>query len=477
MVLKNFAFMSALSIFRSAVQLGINVLLAFFVLPSQYGLVAFSIPFTTLISMFTDLGMSSALVRMEQLDRKTAGAALTLLTAVGAMLSGLVFLVAPFISRGANMPGLSGVMIGMITGAFMSIVAIAPRAMLERKLQYHKIAVTELASIMTAAAIAIVSMVEGAGVWAIIILSITNNALRSLVFIILTRASFSVSFEWRLCVGMIKFGRWILLSNLVTFLARNFDNLLIGGVLGAASVGLYGLAYQFMLIPLIAITWPASGVLLATLSQGRYNAHQREEIILATVGMTATITFPAMICLVLIFPEMARHMLSLKWQGIGVILAWLAPLGALQSVSAYNGAILQAAGMARAQFTYSVLNTIVVMLFCIIGIQWGLMGMVKAVTLSGAILSFGFIALMVQVAGPHWARFIMALLPAVCSSLIAIIFSTVFSVWSAWVPDAYLVLVAGLICTVLMTNCLFLRRFKLWSAILASRHKQPEPAF
>jgi hypothetical protein len=33
MVLKNFATMSALSVYRSAVQLGINVLLAFFVDP------------------------------------------------------------------------------------------------------------------------------------------------------------------------------------------------------------------------------------------------------------------------------------------------------------------------------------------------------------------------------------------------------------------------------------------------------------
>ena len=56
--------------------------------------------------------------------------------------------------------------------------------------------------------------------------------------------------------GLLSFGGWVLANNILNFLARNSDNLLIGAWLGAAAVGVYGLAYQFMLAPLMAITWP-----------------------------------------------------------------------------------------------------------------------------------------------------------------------------------------------------------------------------
>lgn len=474
MVLKNFATMSALSVYRSAVQLGINVLLAFFIDPSQYGLVAFSNPFILLISMLTDLGMSSALVRMDVLDRKTVGAAFTLLVSIGLALAAVLIGSTPFIAAGVNMPQLPGVLSGMTFGAVLSIVAIVPRAMLERALAYSKIALTESAAVTISAGVAIALAVSGAGVWALVAFMILTNALRAIIFYVLAKGSFALSLEWRRCAGVVTFGGWVLLTNIVTFLARNFDNLLIGAILGAASVGLYGLSYQFMMIPMIAVTWPASGVLLATLSRGDYGRDQAEKIILATIGVTAALTFPAMICLSLVFPELARSFLSPKWQGIGDILKWLAPLGALQSIAAYNGTLLLVAGRARAQFFYSILNTALTMLACVVGIHWGLMGMVKALVVMGTILSLGFLVLIVAVARLHWMKLAHALIPAACSSAVAIAIAAVFDFWTPQIPAPYFVLPAGLVVAILVVYALFFGQFKAWGASLAAR-KQPEP--
>lgn len=474
MVLKNFATMSGLSVFRSAIQLGINVLLAFFIDPAQYGLVAFSTPFITLIGMLTDLGMSSALVRMEALDRRTVGAAFTLLVSIGAGLAVLLIASTPFIAHGVKMPALPGVLSGMTFGAILSIVAIVPRAMLERALAYSKIALTESAAVTVSAVLAVTLAMLGAGVWALVAFMILTNALRAIVFCLLAREWLALSFEWRRCAGIVTFGGWVLLTNLVTFLARNFDNLLIGAVLGAASVGLYGLAYQFMMIPMIAVTWPASGVLLATLSRGGYDERQRERIVLATIGVTAAITFPLMICLSLVFPDLARHALSAKWRGIGEILAWLAPVGALQSIAAYNGAVLLVAGRARAQFLYSVVNTGLTMLACIIGIQWGLMGMVKAVAIIGVILSIGFLALIVGVARLHWLKLAKTLVPAACSSAVAVAVAALFHAAPLTLPAPYVVLAAGLGLAVLLVYAAFFGQFKAWGRVLATR-RSPEP--
>jgi hypothetical protein len=184
-----------------------------------------------------------------------------------------------------------------------------------------------------------------------------------LIFCILARNWLTLSLEWKRCAGIVTFGGWVLLTNLVTFLARNFDNLLIGTVLGAAAVGLYGLSYQFMMIPMIAVTWPASGVLFATLSRGGYDEDHAERITLAIDRRHGGDHLSADD---LPQPGLSRTGQESRSRRNGRASArssaWLAPARcALQSIAAYNGALLLVAGKARAQFLYSVLNTVATM--------------------------------------------------------------------------------------------------------------------
>ena len=79
---KNIVSMSGLSLYRNAVQFGMNLVVAAFVPPGAYGLVVFITPFLVLIAMLTDLGMTSAITRAPSLSRAEAGAAM------GAMMAG-----------------------------------------------------------------------------------------------------------------------------------------------------------------------------------------------------------------------------------------------------------------------------------------------------------------------------------------------------------------------------------------------------
>ena len=63
MLARNMLSMSGLSLYRNAVQFGMNVAIAAFVLPGDYGLIVFTTPFLVLIAMLTDLGMTSAKMR------------------------------------------------------------------------------------------------------------------------------------------------------------------------------------------------------------------------------------------------------------------------------------------------------------------------------------------------------------------------------------------------------------------------------
>ena len=413
----NLLSMSALSLYRNVVQFGMSMALTAFIAPADYGLVVFTLPFLALIAMLTDLGLSSAITRAPTLDREQAGAALTLMTAAGMVFALLLGLGGYPLSLAIAMPGLGGIMAGMALVVVLTVTATTPRALLERRLQYGRIAVIEAAAVFVSAGIGLFAAWRGAGASSLVIYNFVNNAIRAAAFLWLARGDLEWNTRWRSLGALISFGGWVLASNLLNFLARNSDNLLIGAYLGAAAVGLYGLSYQFMLAPLMAITWPASAILLATLRQEANHPARAAQMLEAVLGATAMIAFPAMVflCFGLTFPVTA--LLSPRWQAVPEIVAWLAPIGALQSVSSYNGAVLLVAGHARTQFWFTIFNTVLLVATFVIALPFGLMMLVRAYAVAAAFSSIVQLALIVRYSAMRWSDLAATLTPAVIATL------------------------------------------------------------
>jgi O-antigen/teichoic acid export membrane protein len=434
---KNMLSMSALSLYRNAVQFGMNLAIAAFIQPGAYGLVVFTTPFVVLIAMLTDLGMTSAITRAPSLSRDEAGAAMAAMTLGGAGCALLLALAAYPLQWSIGMAGLAPVMIGMALVVILSVAAATPRALLERRLNYGRIATIEAAAVAIAAAIGLVAAWRGAGVWSLVLYNLVNHGLRAAAFGWSSRGGLAINFRFGQLGTLLSFGGWVLASNVLNFFARNSDNLLIGASLGAAAVGVYGLSYQFMLAPLMAITWPTSAILLSTLRHEDPHGPRAQAMVASVLTATAMLSVPAMVFLTfgLAFPVDA--LLSGKWQQVPPIVAWLAPAGALQSIASYNGALLMVAGRARAQFALTVVNTVVLVATFVIALPFGLFVLVKAYTVVITLLSIAFLAMIVGLTGLSWQRLLRALTPAVTATgagLAAVALTTGLTPasWAGW---------------------------------------------
>jgi O-antigen/teichoic acid export membrane protein len=434
---KSMLSMSGLSLYRNAVQFGMNVAIAAFVTPGDYGLVVFTTPFVVLIAMLTDLGMTSAITRAPVVTREEAGAAFVAMVMGGIGCAVLLALCAYPLQQAIGMSGLAPVMLGMAVVVIFSVTASTPRALLERQLRYGRIAAIEAAAIAIAAVIGLFAAWHGAGVWSLVLYNLINHGLRAASFGWLARHELSPNTRLRQLGELLSFGGWVLATNLLNFVARNSDNILIGAWLGAAAVGVYGLSYQFMLAPLMAITWPTSAILLATLRHVDPHGEQARRMVESVVSATAMLTVPAMLYLTfgLSFPVSA--LLSDRWSHVPAIVAWLAPAGALQSIASYNGALLMVAGKARAQFALTIVNTIVLVATFVIALPFGLFALVKAYAIIITLLSLAFLWMIVALTGLSWARLLRSLAPALISTglaLAAVALTTGFNLssWPHW---------------------------------------------
>lgn len=431
------ASMSALSLYRNAVQFGMNLAIAAFIQPGAYGLVVFTTPFVVLIAMLTDLGMTSAITRAPSLSRNEAGAAMAAMMLGGGACALLLALAAYPLQWWIGMAGLGPVMIGMACVVVFSVTAATPRALLERQLRYGRIATVEAAAVAVAAIIGLVAAWRGAGVWSLVLYNLVNHGLRAVIFGWSSRGGMVLNCRFAQLGALLSFGGWVLATNILNFFARNSDNLLIGASLGAAAVGVYGLSYQFMLAPLMAITWPTSAILLSTLRREDPHGPRAQAMVAGVLTATAMLSVPAMLYLTfgLAFPVDA--LLSGKWQQVPTIVRWLAPAGALQSIASYNGALLMVAGRARAQFALTVVNTVVLVATFVVALPFGLLVLVKAYTVVITLLSLAFLAMIVGLTGLGWQRLARALMPAVTATaagLVAVVLVTGPNPasWPAW---------------------------------------------
>jgi O-antigen/teichoic acid export membrane protein len=441
MLLKNVASMSGVNIARAALQFVTNMLVAAFVNPSDFGLVSFAMPFIVLATILTDLGLTSALVQHTTLDRRITGASFTLMLALGVVLTSVLILIAPLVESHTHLVGLAPIMIGMSVSVLFTMSAIVPRAVLERRLEYSRIAIVEGAALLFSWVLgAGLIAFAGMGIWGLVVYQLTGQAIRASAFAIISRSELVPNLRWNVLRPLISFGGWILATNLINFIARNADNLLIGSYLGAAALGIYGLAFQFMTVPLLMISWPASAILFASISHRarQTNLSSSAAVASALIFITSIVTIPGMLFLTFGAALPFSKLLSAQWSELSVIVAILAPIGAVQSIATYGGAVFLANGESRLQFILTLVHTIALVCTILVSLQFGLRTLVICYgveMIAYCIFALVLMCKRLKLGASDFAKLMIPSVTGTACGLIAAGMVTRFQIdsWSLWI--------------------------------------------
>jgi O-antigen/teichoic acid export membrane protein len=418
MILRNMILMTGLNVAKAAASMVITIMIAGVVTPEQFGLVAFAIPLMAFIMLLTDLGLTSAIVRHPELDLLQAGSAVGAM-AIAGLLGGLGMAIAATPAEaGLRLPGVAQVLIGFSLVTALSIWATAPRALLERKLAYRKIAGVEAAALLAALAVCGLGATASFGILALIAFHVVLQGIRALAFSLLAQPLFVLGLDFKRISGLARVGGWVFVTNLLSYSARNLDRMLIAGVLGAGSLGLYGLAYQFMTIPLILVSWPISGVLLSTLARMPKGSADKARVVCAVITGTATIALPLMTFLLFGIRYPIEAFYASHWDGLAETVALLAPVGAVQAIAVYNSAVLVEKGAVRLNFYLGLVNGIVLSAVFLATVWFGLFVLVVGYAIAASLVSALMIQVMCREAGIGAGTFFRCLAPGMTASIL-----------------------------------------------------------
>jgi O-antigen/teichoic acid export membrane protein len=315
-----------------------------FVGPAEVGLLAAAMVVLHFAELFVEQGFVSAIVQRSQITsgQLTAAFALNLLLA-SAVFCALVA-AAPAIARLMDMPALAAILPWAALILPLHALGFCQLAMYQRQFAYRQIALRALVAQAGAGATAIVLVVQGFGVWALVAQAVLTAGLTTLLLWIGPQWRPSRPFDFSGLRSMFGYSTSILATRVVDFSNQNAVQALLGVSLGAATLGLYsvGVKAQQTLLGLFTaavMNVAHSGFSRLAADRGRLAAAYRN-----AVAATALVALPGFCVTALAAPELVVLLFGAQWLPSAGVMVPMALLGAVQSVQFFNGSALNAVG-------------------------------------------------------------------------------------------------------------------------------------
>lgn len=346
--------LSGSNVLRMAVQLAMLPILARLVGPSEYGLVALAVPFVLFCNMLADAGMSQALARRQDVTTELESTVFWLAGGLGLTLSAIACLSAWPLGLLLDQPRLPWLIMALSPVLVLSGLTAVSNARVIREGRFTVFAGADLISTTASAAVALTAALNGAGAWSLVAQQLTLWTCRFAWVNLCARPKIRACFRPAQVRGLLRFGLHSIGSNLSDFTARNADNLIVGGVLGATAVGFYAMAYQIVRVPDLIISGPLFLYVFTAFAKAAKD--RVAELAVSALRLTATILAPVFTGLAIISPLAVRLVLGDSWAPAGPVLTHLAMAGFGFSHCLVCGAMLMGLARSHLQFRMSMVS-------------------------------------------------------------------------------------------------------------------------
>ncbi|WP_428390888.1 oligosaccharide flippase family protein [Lichenicoccus sp.] len=224
-----------------------------FLTKQQVGVGSLVVSIGMVIESLDGLGTSEALVQARAVSRLQLDTLFWFVVGAAAVVAGLTMLVAPGIEAIYGAAGITTYFLAIAVKQPLVGAALIPLAIMNRDLQYERIAVVHLCATLAAASTRLGLAVWGAGAWALV-----GGYSASGLYILVGACLASPflprpRFEMRAIRPLLRFGWRAASSNIFEQVFKNVDYLLVGWFYGASQLAVYRVAFDVAMEPAMAV--------------------------------------------------------------------------------------------------------------------------------------------------------------------------------------------------------------------------------
>ena len=312
-VLKNFLWRFAERCGAQLVTFIVSIVLARILAPEDYGQIALITVFTTIMQVFVDSGLGTALIQKKDADDLDFSSVFYFNFVVCLILYAIMFMAAPIIANFYKDVSLTPIIRVISLTIVISGVKGIQQSYVSRNMLFKRFFYATLGGTIFSAFLGIGLAYAGFGVWAIVAQQLSNTAIDTLILWLTVKWRPKKMFSWERLKDLLSFGWKLLASALLDTVYNNIRSLIIGKMYSSSDLAFYDQGKKFPNVIVTNINTSIDSVLLPTMANVQDDRIHVKSMTRRAIKTSTYVMAPLMMGLAFCAEPIVRLVLTDKW--------------------------------------------------------------------------------------------------------------------------------------------------------------------
>ncbi len=367
-----------LGVILQVVQIAI---LARFLSPKDFGLMAMVMMIVGFAQTFIDMGLSNAIIHKQEITKKQLSTLYWCNVFAGFVIFLLLSCFAPLVTYWYKEPDLLNLIILVSTSFLFQPLGQQFAVLWQKELKFLEISLIEVGGKIVVFVVSILLAYFEFGVYSLVCGSLMGGIFKTVQYVIWGTRTYPIQLYCKPSeiTEFLSFGLFQMLEKTVNYFNSQIDALLIGKLFGMEVLGGYNITKQLIMKPLQIVNPIATKVSFPIMSIIKDDRQKLKSVYLKQINLIASVNFSLYVFLGVMATHIVTILYGEKWLHIVEVLQILCFYGALRSIFNPVGSLLLAKGRADLGFYWNVVllfyMPIVIFFispFGIVATSWGL---------------------------------------------------------------------------------------------------------
>ena len=358
-------------------------ILARFLDPSEFGLMALVMVVVGFSQAFLDMGISNAIIHKQEITKDQLSTLYWVNLLAGFALFIVISAISPLVANFYHEPELT--MLIILVGATFLIQPFGQQFMVlcQKEMRFSEIAKIDIASKFISLTVSVYFAYEGYGIYALVYGTLVGVVVQTILFMHKGLQEYKPSFVFKLneIKEFLSFGAYQMGDKTINYFNYQIDIILIGKLLDTEALGLYAIAKQLVIKPDQLFSPLVSKVAFPVMAKMQDDILKLKVVYLKLINYLSSIIFPIYLLMFIFSNEIILFAFGEAWMEVVPLLQVLSIWASFRSTGSPVGVLLMARGKAKLGFWWNVSLLFYIPIGIYIGSFFGILGVCYALVL------------------------------------------------------------------------------------------------
>ncbi|WP_232778323.1 lipopolysaccharide biosynthesis protein [Salegentibacter sediminis] len=356
----------------------ISMVLARLLMPEEFGLIGMIAVFVSVGKVLVDSGLTQSLIRTKDPDQGDFSTVFYFNLVTSILIYGIIYFSAPLIASFYEQNILTNIIrlycIIFIIDAFSTV----QRTRMTKRLDFKTQTIVSIPSTILGGVVGLSMAYSGYGVWSLVWSNISSSFLSSIQFWIYSKWTPDLKFSAQKFKDHFNFGYKLMFSSLLEKVFSNIYLIVIGKYFSAGQVGFYTRAETMKQLPVRNISSALGKVTYPLFASIQDDNVRLKRVYKQLMQIVVFVIAPTLIFLAILAEPIFVFLFTEKWLPAVPFFQILCITGILYPIHSYNLNVLKVKGRSDLVLKLSVYKKILTVIGIVIGIQFGIFGLLYA---------------------------------------------------------------------------------------------------